>query len=43
VNARTALTAYRIGFGALAVAAIGSQLFDLATRGRLDPLNFFIY
>jgi hypothetical protein len=38
-----ALTLYRIGFGSLALAAIGYQLLELAARGTLNPVNFLSY
>jgi hypothetical protein len=37
------LAVARLGFAALAVAAIGFQLVDLASRGSLNPVNFFSY
>jgi hypothetical protein len=37
------LAVARLGFAALAVAAIGWQLLDLASRGTLNPVNFFSY
>ncbi len=40
-NDATAL--YRAGFGLLTLAAVGTQFFDLASRGVLDPLHFFSY
>jgi hypothetical protein len=43
VDRRTLLAILRIGFAALAVAAIVTQLQDLAGRGVLDPVNFFSY
>jgi cell division protein FtsW (lipid II flippase) len=38
-----ALAVARLAFAALAVAAIGYQLVDLASRGTLNPANFFSY
>jgi hypothetical protein len=37
------LAILRVGFAVLAVAAILTQLLDLAGRGALDPVNFFSY
>ena len=38
-----AIAAYRAFFGVLVLAAIGTQLADLWTRGVLDPLHYFSY
>lgn len=43
VDRRALLAILRIGFAGLAVAAIITQLLDLAGRGVLDPVNFFSY
>lgn len=41
---RTTVTAaYRAVFGLLVLAAIGTQLVDLSSRGVLDPLHYFSY
>lgn len=37
------ITAYRAAFGLLVLAAIGTQLVDLSSRGVLDPLHYFSY
>lgn len=37
------IAAYRAGFGVLGVAAILTQLVDLAGKGVLNPVNFFSY
>jgi hypothetical protein len=37
------ITGYRALFGALGVAAIVTQLADLAGKGVLNPVNFFSY
>ncbi len=37
------IAAYRALFGLLVLAAIGTQLADLAGRGVLDPLHYFSY
>ena len=37
------IAVYRLGFGALGLAAIVTQLADLAGRGVLNPVNFFSY
>jgi len=39
----TVIAAYRAFFGALVLAAVGTQLADLASRGVLDPLHYFSY
>lgn len=39
----TALGVARLGFAALAVVAILTQLLDLAAKGTLNPVNFFSY
>ena len=38
-----ALAVVRLAFAGLAVAAILFQLVDLASRGTLNPVNFFSY
>lgn len=43
VDRRALIAAYRAGFAALTVVAIGAQLLDLAGRGKLDLLNYFSY
>lgn len=43
VAGRTLLTLARVGFAALALAAIVAQLLDLRDHGVLDPVNFFSY
>lgn len=41
---RTSVIAgYRAFFGLLVLAAIGTQLADLSSRGVLDPLHYFSY
>jgi hypothetical protein len=37
------IAAYRLVFGLLTLAAIGTQLLDLAGKGVLDPLHYFSY
>ena len=37
------IAAYRAFFGLLVLAAIGTQLADLSSRGVLDPLHYFSY
>ncbi len=39
----TGIAAYRAAFGLLVVAAIATQLVDLAGRSVLDPLHYFSY
>lgn len=43
VDRRTVVAGYRAAFGALGVAAIATQLADLAGKGVLNPINFFSY
>jgi hypothetical protein len=43
MDRRLALALFRIGFAALAVIAILTQMLDLAGRGTLNPVNFFSY
>jgi hypothetical protein len=43
VDRRTVITGYRALFGSLGVAAIVTQLADLAGKGVLNPVNFFSY
>jgi hypothetical protein len=43
VSRTTVIAAYRAFFGALGVAAIVTQLVDLAGKGVLNPVNFFSY
>ena len=43
VDRRGVIAAYRAGFGILGVAAIATQLLDLAGKGVLNPVNFFSY
>ena len=43
VTLTTVIAAYRAFFGLLVLAAIGTQLADLASRGVLDPLHYFSY
>ena len=43
MDRRALLAILRVGFAALAVAAILTQLLDLSGRGVLDPVNFFSY
>jgi hypothetical protein len=38
-----AVALYRAFFGLLTLAAIGTQLTDLASKGVLDPLHYFSY
>lgn len=38
-----ALALVRVAFAVLAVAAILAQMLDLASKGILDPVNFFSY
>jgi hypothetical protein len=40
---RGTIATYRLGFGVLTIAAIGTQLLDLAGRGTFDPVNYFSY
>ena len=40
---RRALALLRVAFAVLAVAAILTQMLDLAGKGVLDPVNFFSY
>lgn len=37
------IAAYRAFFGLLVLAAIGTQLIDLSSKGVLDPLHYFSY
>ena len=37
------IASYRAIFGLLVLAAIGTQLADLSSRGVLDPLHYFSY
>lgn len=43
MSRQDAIALYRAFFGVLTLAAIGTQLGDLAGRGVLDPLHFFSY
>jgi hypothetical protein len=43
VERPSVVTIYRLGFGALALAAIGYQFLDLAAGETLNPVNFFSY
>lgn len=43
VSRSLVLTVYRVGFGLLALAAIGYQFLDLAAKGTLNPVNFLSY
>lgn len=40
---RGAIATYRLVFGVLTIAAIATQLLDLAGRGTFDPVNYFSY
>lgn len=37
------IASYRAFFGLLVLAAVGTQLADLSSRGVLDPLHYFSY
>jgi hypothetical protein len=39
----TGIASYRAFFGLLVLAAIGTQLADLSSKGVLDPLHYFSY
>lgn len=43
VELRTVIAGYRAFFAVLGVAAIATQLLDLANKGVLNPVNFFSY
>jgi hypothetical protein len=43
VDRRALVATARLCFAALTVAAIATQLVDLASRGVLNPVNFFSY
>jgi hypothetical protein len=43
VTRTNVIAAYRAFFGLLVLAAIGTQLVDLSSRGVLDPLHYFSY
>jgi hypothetical protein len=43
VNRRGLVVVLRLAFAALTLAAIATQLGDLAARGTLNPVNFFSY
>jgi hypothetical protein len=43
VTRSNVIAAYRAFFGLLVLAAIGTQLVDLSSRGVLDPLHYFSY
>lgn len=43
VTRTNVISAYRAVFGLLVLAAIGTQLVDLSSRGVLDPLHYFSY
>jgi hypothetical protein len=43
MSRRAVISAYRVFFALLVLAAIATQLADLAARGVLDPLHYFSY
>jgi len=43
VTRTNVIAGYRAFFGLLVLAAIGTQLADLSSRGVLDPLHYFSY
>ncbi len=43
MDRRAVVATVRLGFAALTLVAITAQLVDLATRGVLNPINFFSY
>ena len=43
MDRRAAIASYRLGFGGLTIAAIATQLIDLAGKGSLNPVSYFSY